>query len=67
MSESLNLKIANFNQQINSLINSSDLDAGIIYYIIKNVYNEVEKQYYKIINQEQYINHSLKESEKKED
>lgn len=67
MSESLNLKIANFNQQINSLINSSDLDAGIIYYIIKNVYNEVEKQYYKIINQEQYINYSLKESEKKED
>ena len=46
------LKIIDFRQQINQLINSSNLDAGIIYYIMKDIFYEVEKQYNNIVRDE---------------
>lgn len=48
----LDLKIVDFRQQINQLISSCGLDAGIVYYIMKDVFYEIEKQYYKIIQDE---------------
>lgn len=48
----LDLKIVDFRQQINKLVSSCDLDAGIVYYIIKDVFYEVEKQYHKIVRDE---------------
>lgn len=52
-----NIQIVEFRQRINQLINSCGLDAGIVYYIMKDIFNEVEKQYNKISQQEynQYI------------
>jgi hypothetical protein len=48
----INLKIIDFRQAINQLINSTDLDAGIVYYIIKDIFQEVERQYNEIIQEE---------------
>ncbi|MBR2506938.1 MAG: hypothetical protein IKB70_08605 [Bacilli bacterium] len=45
MNKTTNLQIVEFRQQINQLINSCELDAGIVYYIIKDIFYEVEKQY----------------------
>ena len=62
-----NLQIVEFRQQINQVINSCGLDAGIVYYIMKDIFNEVEKQYQKISNQEynQYIQ-QIQNNESKE-
>ena len=62
-----NLQIVEFRQRINQLINSCGLDAGIVYYIMKDIFNEVEKQYQKISHQEynQYIQ-QIQNNESKE-
>ena len=63
------LKIIDFRQQINQLVNSSDLDAGIIYYIMKDVFYEVEKQYQRITQDEykQWIEYNQKLQEGQEE
>lgn len=63
------LKIIDFRQQINQLVNSSDLDAGIIYYIIKDVFYEVEKQYQRITQDEykQWVEYNQKLQEEQEE
>lgn len=70
MSEkTINLQIIEFRQRIYQLINSCGLDAGIVYYIIKDIFNETERQYNKISQQEyiqytqQIQNNELKEIE----
>lgn len=47
-----NIQIVEFRQQINQVINTCGLDAGIVYYIIKDVFCEIEKQYNNIIKNE---------------
>lgn len=67
--KTINLQIIEFRQRINQLINSCGLDAGIVYYIMKDIFNEIEKQYNKISQQEymqytqQIQNNELKETE----
>lgn len=63
------LKIIDFRQQINQLVNSSDLDAGIIYYIMKDVFYEVEKQYQRITQDEykQWVEYNQKLQEEQEE
>ena len=58
----IDMKIVDFRQQLNNLINSSNLDAGIIYYIIKDVYYEVDKQYHNIVTDEykQWVEYNQK-------
>lgn len=65
--KTINLQIVQFHQQINQLINTCGLDAGIVYYIMKDIFNEVEKQYQKISHQEynQYIQ-QIQNNESKE-
>lgn len=67
MNKTTNLQIVEFRQQINQVINSCGLDAGIVYYIMKDIFNEVEKQYQKISHQEynQYIQ-QIQNNESKE-
>lgn len=63
MNKTTNLQIVEFRQQINQLINSCGLDAGVVYYIIKDIFYEVEKQYQKISQNEysEWITSSKKE------
>lgn len=63
------LKIIDFRQQINQLVNSSNLDAGIIYYIMKDVFYEIEKQYQKITQDEykQWVEYNQKLQEEQEE
>lgn len=63
------LKIIDFRQQINQLVNSSDLDAGTIYYIMKDVFYEVEKQYQRITQDEykQWVEYNQKLQEEQEE
>ena len=63
------LKIIDFRQQINQLVNSSNLDAGIIYYIMKDVFYEVEKQYQRITQDEykQWVEYNQKLQEEQEE
>lgn len=49
------IKYQNFKEHMISLINQSELDIGIIYFILKDVFNEVELLYYKQLNQERQI------------
>ena len=62
------LKIIDFRQQINQLVNSSNLDAGVVYYIMKDVFHEVEKQYQKITQDEykQWVEYNQKLQEEQE-
>ena len=48
----LDLKIIDFRQQMNNVISSCGLDAGIVYYIMKDIFYEVEKQYKDIVQKE---------------
>lgn len=41
-----------FRETINNVINGTSLDMGGIYYVLKDVYRDVENQYFAQINQE---------------
>lgn len=41
-----------FKETMNNVIAGSPLDIGGIYYVLKDVYRDVENQYYAQINQE---------------
>ncbi|MCC8068719.1 MAG: hypothetical protein LIO71_03010 [Ruminococcus sp.] len=49
---SINTKCEEFKQQIIGDINSSQLPISIVYFIMKDVFQEVEKTYYATLNQE---------------
>ena len=49
---SINTKCEQFKQQIISDINNSQLPISIAYFIMKDVFQEVEKTYYATLNQE---------------
>lgn len=50
--KTINLQIVEFRQQLNQAINSCYLDAGIVYYVVKDIFYEIEKQYNNIIKSE---------------
>ena len=58
-----NLRIETFRNNLLELINSSQLSLGTIYYILKDIYNEVEKLYYMDVNN-QFLQEQAKEEEK---
>lgn len=41
-----------FKQSIRQFIQSSELDVGIVYFIIKDIYKEIENTYYAQLNKE---------------
>lgn len=48
----MNLKYEFFKQSIYQLIQKSNLEIGIIFYIFKDIYNDIEKLYYAQLNKE---------------
>lgn len=51
--DNLNLESLSFRNQMAQLISSSSLPACIIYYIIKDIYQNIEKQYENILLMQQ--------------
>lgn len=49
------IKYQNFKECMISLINQSELDVGMIYFILKDIFNEIELLYYKQLNRERQI------------
>lgn len=49
---------------INHLIQKSELDIGAIYFILKDIFNEIEFLYYGQINKELLENNNSQEGEK---
>lgn len=49
---SLNIQAVDFRNQLINLISTTTLPACVVYYIIKDLYNNVEQQFETIINQE---------------
>lgn len=58
-----NLRIETFRNNLLELINNSQLSLGTIYYILKDIYDEVEKLYYMDVNN-QFLQEQAKEEEK---
>ena len=52
-----------FKESINSLIQNSGLDVGIVYFILKDIFKEIEVLYYSQINRE-IIEESKEENSK---
>lgn len=46
----INLLIESFNNEIKNIITKSKLPIGMIYYILKQNYNNIQKQYYGYLN-----------------
>lgn len=51
-----------FKEKINYIIQNSNLDIGAVYFILKDIFGEVEKTYYAQLNEE-----CLKEAQKIEE
>ncbi len=51
MNQDINLVIENFKNSIISQINNSGLPAGVVYYVIKDVFQNTETSYYNYIGQ----------------
>ena len=60
-----NLKCDDFKQEIIKKINNSQLPITIIYYIIKDLFNQIEKQYYGTINELKLQNQKIETLEVK--
>ncbi len=41
-----------FKQSIKKYIQNSELDIGVVYYILKDIYKEIENLYYTTLNRE---------------
>ena len=50
MEKNINIVISQFYANIKSLIQSSNLPVGVVYYILKNLTQEIEMQYYATLN-----------------
>ena len=46
------LKYEQFKQSIRQYNQSSELDIGIVYFILKDLFNEIERMYYAQLNKE---------------
>lgn len=50
MEKNINIVISQFDENIKSLIQSSNLPVGVVYYILKNLTQDIEMQYYATLN-----------------
>lgn len=50
MEKNINIVISEFDANIKSLIQSSNLPIGVVYYILKNLTQDIEMQYYATLN-----------------
>lgn len=50
MEKNINIVISQFDANIKSLIQSSNLPIGVVYYILKNLTQDIEMQYYATLN-----------------
>lgn len=50
MEKNINIVMVNFDENLKSLIQSSNLPVGVVYYILKNTTQQIEMQYYALIN-----------------
>lgn len=50
MEKNINIVISQFDENIKSLIQSSNLPVGVVYYILKNLTQQIEMQYYATLN-----------------
>ncbi len=50
MEKNINIVISQFDENIKSLIQSSNLPIGVVYYILKNLTQQIEMQYYATLN-----------------
>lgn len=50
MEKNINIVISQFDESIKSLIQSSNLPVGVVYYILKNLTQQIEMQYYATLN-----------------
>lgn len=50
MEKNINIEILQFDETLKSLIQSSNLPVGVVYYILKNTTQQIEMQYYALIN-----------------
>ena len=55
-----------FKESINKLIQKSGLDVGIVYFILKDIFKEIEALYYSQINRE-LIEESKEKNEESSD
>lgn len=53
MNNNFNLKTEQFKSSIITSINNSNLPIGTIYYVIKDLYKDLEIEYLKILQEEQ--------------
>lgn len=65
--ENFTLKIEEYKNQIIDLTNNSGLPIGAIYYIMKDLYKDLETLYNKQVQQEYQARKQQQESEKKEE
>ena len=49
----MGIKIEKFKNDLIFLINNCELDLGIVYYVLKDVFNIVEKEYIKLLTKEE--------------
>lgn len=59
----MNLQIFNLIQNIKDILANSNLPIGVVYYILKDIYKEIEQLYQQQILIEQKENSSLDESD----
>ena len=59
----MNLQIFDLIQNIRNTLTNSNLPIGVVYYIIKDVYNEIEQLYQQQVLIEQQENSCLDESD----
>ena len=50
MEKNINIVISQFDENIKSFIQSSNLPIGVVYYILKNLMQDIEIQYYATLN-----------------
>lgn len=48
--QNINLSIEELNLNIKKIIEEANLPIGIVYYIFKDIFNEIEKMYYASLN-----------------
>ena len=48
--KNINLSIEELNLNIKKIIEEANLPIGVVYYIFKNIFNEIEKMYYANLN-----------------
>lgn len=68
--DNINLKIQDFSNKINYLIKISQLPIGVIYYVLKDIFINVQQTYYATLNSiiiQQNKEQQAKEQNQKQD